>query len=48
MPKRWVVKREWLAVLEAITYTRISGKQQLGKCWCVVADVSTSELEILV
>ena len=32
MPKRWLVKRRWLVVLEATTYTRIYGQQQLGKC----------------
>ena len=37
MPKRWLVRRRWLVVLETITYTRIYEQQQLGKCWCVVA-----------
>ena len=35
MPKRWLVKRRWPVVLEATTYTRIYGQQQLGKCLCV-------------
>ena len=35
MPKRWLVKRRWLVVLEATTYTGIYGQQQLGKCLCV-------------
>ena len=26
------MKRRWFVVLEATTYTRIYGKQQLGKC----------------
>ena len=34
MPKRWLVKRRWLVVLEATMYTRIYGQQQLGKCLC--------------
>ena len=29
------MKRRWLVVLEATTYTRIHGQQQLGKCLCV-------------
>ena len=36
VPERWPVKRRWLVVLEATTYTKIYGQQQLGKCWCVV------------
>ena len=36
MPKRWLVKRRWLVVLEATAYTRICGQQQLRMCWCVV------------
>ena len=37
VPKRWLVKRRQLVVLEAIMYTRIYGQQQLGKCWwCVI------------
>ena len=39
MPKRWLVKRRWLVVLEATTKTRIYGQQQLGKNWCVVASM---------
>ena len=35
MPKRWLVKRRWLVVLEATTYTRIYGQQRLGKYLCV-------------
>ena len=35
MLKRRLVKRRWLVVLEATTYTRIHGQQQLGKCLCV-------------
>ena len=35
MPKRWLVKRRWLVVLEANMYTRIYGQQQLEKCLCV-------------
>ena len=31
MPKRWLMKRRLLVVLEA-TYTRIYGQQQFGKC----------------
>ena len=42
MPKRWLVKMRWVVVLEATTYTMIYGQQQLGKCWCVVAGVSSS------
>ena len=30
-------------VLEVTTYKRICAQQQLGKCWCVVAGVSSSE-----
>ena len=41
MPKRWLVKRRWLVVLEATTYTRIYGQQQLGKCWCVAGNQPT-------
>ena len=29
-------EKRWLVVLEATTYTRIYGQQQLGKCWCVI------------
>ena len=36
MPKRWLMKRRWLVVLEATMYTRIYGQQQLGKCWCAI------------
>ena len=43
MPKRWLVKRKWLVVLEATTYTKKSGQQQMGKCWCVIAGVLSSE-----
>ena len=32
MPKRWLVKKRLLLVLEATTYTRIYGQQQFGKC----------------
>ena len=35
VPKRWLVKRRWLVVLEATMYTRIYGQQQLGKYLCV-------------
>ena len=42
MPKRWLVKRRLLVVLEA-TYTWIYGGQQFGKCWCVVRSQPTSE-----
>ena len=38
MPKRWLVKRRWFVVLEATTYTRIHGQQQLGKCLCVAGN----------
>ena len=30
LPKRWLVKRRWLVVLEATMYTRIYGQQRLG------------------
>ena len=32
VPKRWLVKKRLLLVLEATTYTRIYGQQQFGKC----------------
>ena len=35
VPKRWLVKRRWLVVLEATRYIRIDGQQQLRKCLCV-------------
>ena len=41
MQKRWLVKRRQLVVLEATTYTRIYGQQQLGKCWCVARSQPT-------
>ena len=41
MLKRWFVKRRWLVLLEATTYTRIYGQQQLGKCLCVVGNQPT-------
>ena len=31
----------WLVVLEATTYTRIHGHQQLGKCLCVAGSQPT-------
>ena len=43
MPKRWLVKRRWLVVLEATTYTKIYGQQQFGKWWCVARSQPTSE-----
>ena len=43
MPKRWLVKRRWLVVLEAITYTEIYGQQQLRKCLCVAGSKPTWE-----
>ena len=43
MPKRWLVKRRWLVVLEATTYTRIYGQQQLGKCLCVAGSQPTQK-----
>ena len=43
MPKRWLVKRRWLVVLEANTYTRIYGQQQLGKFLCVAGRQPMSE-----
>ena len=30
------MKNRWFVVLEATTYTRVYGQQQLGKYWCVV------------
>ena len=39
--KRWLVKRRQLVVLEATTYTRIYGQQQLGKCWCTARSQPT-------
>ena len=44
MPKRWLVKRILLLVLEATTYARIYGQQQFGKCWCVAGSLQTWEL----
>ena len=41
MLKRWLVKLP--VVLEATTYTRIYGQQQLGKCWCVAWSQPTSD-----
>ena len=41
MPKRWFVKRKWLVVLEATTYTRIYGQQESGKCLCVAGSQPT-------
>ena len=38
MPKRWFV------VLEATTYARIYGQQQMGKCWCVIGKISVVKL----
>ena len=43
MPKRWLVKRRLLVVLEATMYTRIYGQQQFRKCGCVARSQSTSE-----
>ena len=43
MPKRWLVKRRRLAVLEATTYTRIYGQQQLGKCLHVAGSQPTQK-----
>ena len=43
MPKRWLVKRILLVVLEVTTNTRIYGQQQFGKCWCVAWSQPTSE-----
>ena len=31
MPKRWLVKRRWLVVLEATRYTRIYGEAAIGE-----------------
>ena len=47
MPKKWLVKRRLLVVLEATTYTRIYGQQQFGKCWCVARSQPTSEKFLL-
>ena len=41
MPKRWLVKRRLLVVLEV--YTTIYGQQQFGKCWCVAQSQPTLE-----
>ena len=43
MPKRWLVKRRLLVVLEAM-YTRLYGQQQFGKCWCVAWSQPTSDV----
>ena len=48
MPKRWLVKRRWLVVLEATTYTRIYGQQQFGKCWCVARSQPTLKKLIII
>ena len=34
-------------MLEATTYTRVCRQQQLGKCWCVVAGVSSENLKYI-
>ena len=47
MPKRWLVKRRLLVVLEATMYTRIYGQQQFGKCWCVARSQPTSEIFVV-
>ena len=43
MPKRWLVKRRSLVALEATTYSRICGQQQLGKCLHVAGSQQTQK-----
>ena len=47
MPKRWLVKRRSLVVLQATKHTRIYGQQQFGKCWYVARSQPTSEKFLL-
>ena len=40
--------KRWLVVIEATTYTRIYGQQQLGKCWCTRVPTNATDRYVVV
>ena len=42
------VLKRWLVVIEATTYTRIYGQQQLGKCWCTRVPTNATDRYVVV